>query len=211
MLIMNQPQKKLGAKRHEDEIPDFILRFLANMPLMPGEAWGDYQAIYHDFVVELDPKSVLDHYQVYESCTLTYELFRYHCMKIAISNTPRHTNAVRSLFSNAGTAVPKVSLASAPEALAAAIEAAPNPATIKAEVQKAAPKESVQAGYSLVETHAFVQGLPSLVRIETLIASAQKRLNSYLKELIERKDIRAAKIKRLAERTVAAAATRPAS
>jgi hypothetical protein len=197
------------TKREEGKIPDFIRRHLMKLSLLPGESVSDYLEIYDNFNVELAPKTLLDHIQLGYATDLVYDLFRYHRMKVSTLNNGLRA-AVEEMYrkTHEGAAMPG---ASAGVAFLAAEKAARWPADAAARKKIAA--EFAQLGYpeDAIETLAFALVLPTLARIETLIASAQKRLNSYLKDLADSNDKRAAGIQRVAERAIASAAAPPRS
>ena len=75
------------------------------------------------------------------------------------------------------------------------------------EFRKTKTKEFEAAGYSsrAVEAEAFQRSLTALTAIENLIASAQRRLNSFLWELGQRNDVRTEKVRVAAEKAIAEA------
>src|SRR3954462_14673948 len=59
------------------DIPDAIEAMLKNPPLLPNESKEDFDRVYDDFLDPLGPETVPQHWLVWNSAILTWEVMRY--------------------------------------------------------------------------------------------------------------------------------------
>lgn len=185
--------------------PEFIMSQIESMPLFPHETMEAFLDIYDCFLTELEPQNVRDHYQIYDLSVLTFEVFRYRYLKGSIIQN-QHRAAAEQLYRETHVGVrmpgayPQVAAIASQEAAKWAAD--PN-------VRQQASTDFQNAGFTAdaVSTTSYLAVLPALARIEAMIASAEKRLATYLKELVERNDVRVARIRRTAERALTASSS----
>src|SRR6266436_3277817 len=96
-LIMDNPNNNPDPKEEEDsastdydfdgpgmiEIPNTIKAMLKNPPLLPNESKEEFDWVYDDFLDPLGPETVPQHWLVWNSAILTWEVMRYRRMKVA--------------------------------------------------------------------------------------------------------------------------------
>ena len=64
-------------------IPPAIGAMLENPPLLPNESKEGFDQVYDDFLDPLAPETVPQHWLVWDSAILTWEVMRYRRMKVA--------------------------------------------------------------------------------------------------------------------------------
>ena len=185
-----------------DYTPRSIKRLLDNPPLLPGENRDLFVQLFEEFEsTDLGrAKTVAEYVLVYTITMLTWELMRYQRMKVALLLNQQRA-AVESLFRKTHDAamVQGTGPALTIEANQSARAWFANPA-----YRAQAAKKFEAAGYATaaVEAEAFERSLGALARIENLVASAQKRVMSFLKELESRFGSRAAEMRLVATKAV---------
>jgi hypothetical protein len=194
-------QSELPIDEHGNT-PPFIVDMLHNPPILPGESKEEFFEIYQSYEVmeEGDAFTPIEFMLAFRATMLTFEVIRYERMKIAILRN-QHRPATESLLrKTAGT----FSVGPGGHAMASkkADEYYAKPA-----YQAASNKQFEAAGFApdAVDGEAFLRALTSLSSIEKLIASAEKRLFSFNKELELRISARAAAYKANATKVIEAA------
>ena len=145
-----------GNPDHRDYMPKFIVRLLDNPPLLPGECPGEFEQLYEHFEYSHlgRAKTVIEHIIVYNGTMLAWELMRYQRMKGSATLNQQRV-AVESLFR-------KTHEGALMEGAASGLRAA---ASRSADGWFRDPTDRARAAKRY------------------LIASAQKRLMSFLKDL----------------------------
>jgi hypothetical protein len=191
-----------------DYRPSFIRRLMDNPPLLPSESRDEFWQVCEAFEYSHTgrAKTVVEHVMVYSAAVLTWEVMRYHRMKIAIMRNQQRP-ALESLFrkTHDGAAMEGVTSGLRISANLSAKEWFADSAS-----RAISAKGFEAAGYGpdAVEGEAFQQSLGSLATIENLIVSAQKRLMVFMKDLESRYGSRAAEM-RITSLHVIANASRP--
>jgi hypothetical protein len=186
--------------------PEFIERLIKNPPLLPGENSYEFEQLFEHFEnTHLGrAKSPTEYVLVANVTLLTWEVMRYYRIKASIT-VNQQRGAVESLFM-------KTHEGASMEGAAAGLRAS---ASVSADAwfsdpafRARAAKSFEAAGFApdAVEAEAFQRSLPTLETIDRLIASAQKRLMSFLKDLERRYGSRGAEVRLLAVREVSRAA-----
>jgi len=186
-----------------DYMPRFINRLLENPPLLPNESRDEFWQVFEDFEsTDLGhAKTVTEYVLVYSATVLTWEVMRYDRMKIALMRNQQRP-ALESLFR-------KTHEGAAMEGAAAGLRIAANQNAKEWFVSPAsravAARNFEAAGYApeAVEAEAFQRSLAALAVIDRLIASAQKRLLVFLKDLEKRYGARGAEMRVTAAHAIA--------
>lgn len=181
---MSQITPHLPARQAESEIaiPQFVLRLLANPPLLPNETREEFFQIFEDFTSAIPPQAQLDYYVFFEIAVLTIEVIRYRRMKIAIFNNAQ-CRVVDGVFRQTD---PDVNAKGS-----VAIAANASRKYMMDPVYRAnAAKGFAEAGFNQesIDGESFVRALPDIASIERLIVSAQRRLNASLKNFASHDD-----------------------
>lgn len=182
--------------------PEFIMKQIESMPLLPHETMAAFLDIYDCFLMDLEPQNLRDHYQIYDLSVLVFEVFRYRYLKGSIIKNEQR-GAAEQLYRETHTGVrmpgayPQVAAIASQEAAKWAADPF---------VRQQAATDFQKAGFTddAVSTISYLARLPELARIEAMIASTEKRLAIYLKQLVERNDARVARIRRATERALTA-------
>jgi hypothetical protein len=167
-----------------DYSTDYYMNFICKPPLLPHEDLAAFDKLVDDikenssFVV----KTPMEHFLVTQVITLMHNLTRYEAMKVALMQSQKRP-VLEDLFMK--TEDPTAMDPAAAKGLAfknAGMWFA-NP-----EFRASAAKGFEAAGYSpnAIEVEAFQRSLPSLSTLDRLIASAQKRVLTLMKELEKR-------------------------
>jgi hypothetical protein len=212
--MLNETSENLGTEQTYSPIddggntPPFIVDMLHNPPILPGESKEEFLDIYQSYVLmeEGDAFTPIEFMLAWRATVLTYEVVRYERMKIAILRN-QHRPATESLlkrtggFFSTGPGVDAMTSKLADEYYA------------KSACKAKSDKQFEGAGFApdAVEGEAFLRALSSLSSIEKLIASAEKRLLSFNKELETRYSARAEKFKANATKVIETAITSAAS
>jgi hypothetical protein len=189
----------------DDYMPYFIKCVLENPPVLPNEKPGEFVLLFEQFEYSHlgRAKTVAEYTIVFNATTLTWELMRYHRMKVAILLNHQR-GAVESLFRKTHEGA---SMAGAESGLRAMASVNADQWFGDAAYRARAAKLFEAAGYAsnAVEAEAFQRSLPTLATIDRLIASAQKRLTSFLKDLERRYGSRASEMRLVAIQAVSRA------
>jgi hypothetical protein len=189
----------------DDYTPAFISRLLDDLPLLPDEDRDEFLQVFCQF--EYTPsgraKTAVEFTIVFNATMLLWELLRYYRVRAGITLNQQR-GAVESLFR-------KTHSGAAMEGAAAGLRAS---ASVSADAwfsdaafRAQAAKSFEAAGYAsnAVEAEAFQRSLPTLAAIDRLIASAQKRLTSFLNDLERRYGSRGAEMRLVAVQAVSRA------
>jgi hypothetical protein len=198
----NGPAEIEDADDDRDYTPRSIKRLLDNPPLLPGEDPNEFVQLFEEFEYRDSgfAKTATEYILVYTVTMLTWELMRYQRLKVALLLNQQRA-AVESLFRKTHDAamVKGTGPALTIEANQSARAWFADPA-----YRAQAAKKFEAAGYAAgaAEAEAFERSLGALARIENLVASAQKRVMSFLKDLESRFGSRAAEMRMVATKAV---------
>ncbi len=161
-------------------IPPAIGAMLENPPLLPNESKEGFDQVYDDFLDPLAPETVPQHWLVWDSAILTWEIMRYRRMKVAYMLNQRRA-AVGSLIRKAFQTSAMRALRTAGSDIDDNVERYFTDPEYPSLVAQALDK----SGYTIdvVEAEMFARSLDGLSRIEKLIASAEKRLMLFFREM----------------------------
>jgi hypothetical protein len=194
-LISAVPDVEILDDDRTIDIPDAIERMLKNPPLLPNEVKEEFERVYDDFLDPMWPETVPQHWLVWNSAVLTWEIMRYRRMKVAYMLNQRRAAV--------GTLVRKSFCSSAmrtvwePESdIDDNIERYFN----DPEFQRLLDRALQEAGFAAdaIEGEIFARSLPGLLRLERLIASAEKRLMLFFREMEKIHGERAVRAKAIA-------------
>jgi hypothetical protein len=167
-----------------EKIPDFIeqLNVGSDRYLLPGESDDEFMSMFFDLERHFKIKNVMEYWILFDLTTLLWEIFRYRRMKIGIIRNHQRA-AVESLFrkTHNGRVPPN------------AVEDYFSDPVFRAETCKAF--EEVGFSPDAVEVEAFQRSLAPIAEIERLIASAQKRVAAFTKDLEKRYADRGARVR----------------
>ncbi|WP_029586515.1 hypothetical protein [Bradyrhizobium sp. URHD0069] len=184
---------------------DVLMRLLDTPQLLPHENPKEFHQLFNSFEAYGKAQTARDYIAVYQATVLTWDILRYHEMKVAVLSSHqrpalesllRRTNEVATL--KGAEAIMKVEADQKAKKWFA--DPATRPAMMKAFELAGYPPNAVQA-------EAFMRALPSLAQIDRLIVSAQKRLEVFLKDLEKTSKASAEALRLAAERAVAAKAS----
>ena len=169
--------------------PKMIQKLFIWPPLLPDENEEDFEELFDSFVKAVGAETVIEFYQAYDVAILTWEIQRYqHTRMKLIGNHTRQ--AVKNTFETMLTdQSPVAAEAIVKHDTATKTERFFSDPRFRAQ----AVAEFDQVDYS-IEAATFALALPEIVAIERLIASAQKRLLSFLNNLEKRCATRAEKL-----------------
>jgi len=181
--------------------PEIIHKLFVWLPLLPDENEEDFEELFDSFVKTVGAETVIEFLQVYDVAVLTWEIQRYQRIRMKlIGNHERQ--AVKNTFAmmvtdhSPGIASDVVTHDSAEK-------------TVKFFSERGFKEQAVgefdEVDYS-IEAATFALALPDIVAIERLIASAQKRLLSFLNNLEKRCAARAEKLAATAAQATGGAA-----
>jgi hypothetical protein len=182
------------------EIPLPIAALLKNPPLLPNESKSDFDRVYDDFLDPLGPENVPEHWLVWYSAILTWEVMRYRRMKVSYMENQRRA-AVASLIRRAFQAPSMRALRKVGSDIDDNVERYfGDPAYPPAVAQALA-----EAGYTAdaVEAEVFSRSLIALSQIEKLIVSAERRLMLFFREMERIHGNRAIRARELANEALA--------
>jgi hypothetical protein len=162
------------------DIPAAIERMLENPPLLPNESKTEFNRVYDDFLDPLLPETVPEHWLVWNSAILTWESMRYRRMKMAYMLNQRRLAV--------GELIRESFLSPAMRALrkpGSGVDDSTERFFSDPEYQRLATKALEDAGYTAdaIEAEVFARSLKGLLQIEKLIASAEKRLMLFFREM----------------------------
>src|SRR6266403_52054 len=162
------------------ESPNAIEAMLKNPPLLPSESKEEFDRVYDDFLDPLGPETVPQHWLVWNSAILTWEVMRYRRIRVAYMLNQRRA-AVGSLIRKAFQTSAMRALRTAGSDIDDNVERYFTDPEYPSLVAQALEK----SGYTIdvVEAEMFARSLDGLSRIEKLIASAEKRLMLFFREM----------------------------
>jgi hypothetical protein len=189
----------------DDCTPYFIRPLLENPPLLPHESRDHFMQIFRSFEFgdTCTAKTATEYLLVYSITVLTWEVIRYHRMKIALMLNQTRP-AVEALFR-------KTHEGAAMEGAATGLRIAGNLSANEWFADPVSQRKHARrfeaAGFApnAVEGEAFMRSLTSLATIETLIVSAQKRLSTFIRDLERRYGNRGAEMRLTAMEAIARA------
>jgi hypothetical protein len=148
--------------------------------LLLNESKEEFDRVYDDFLDPLAPETVPQHWLVWNSAILTWEVMRYRRTKIAYMQNERRM-AVSTLIRKAFSSSSMRAIRKDGSDVDANIERYFTDPAYPPLVAQALEK----AGYSIdaVEAEMLARSLDGLVRIEKLIASGEKRLMLFFREM----------------------------
>jgi hypothetical protein len=169
------------SSQYKIPYPDALRYRLDSPQLLPDENLKEFLEVFHSLEDYVNPKSDWDLLVTYQATMLTFDILRYHEMKVGVLRNhqrPAFDSLIHRIHVR-GAAKGEESVAQVEANQFASqwfSDTASRPVIL--EIFK-------KAGYSpnAVEIEAFQLALPTLVPIERLIVSAQKRLDQYLKGL----------------------------
>lgn len=183
------PTQEKPKESPRSKWPSRIQKLFVWPPLLPDEKQEDFENLFDSFVQAVGAETVIEFYQAYDVALLTWEIQRYQHtrMKLIVNHTRQ---AVKNTFAMMLTdqspvgaeAIVKHDTATKTERFFSDIG-----------FRQQAVEEFDDVDYS-IEAATFALALPEIVAIERLIASAQKRLLSFLNNLEKRCATRAEKL-----------------
>jgi hypothetical protein len=178
------------------DIPQVIEAMLKHPLLLLNESKEEFDRVYDDFLDPLAPETVPQHWLVWNSAILTWEVMRYRRTKIAYMQNERRM-AVSTLIRKAFSSSSMRAIRRDGSDVDANIERYFTDPAYPPLVAQALEK----AGYSIdaVEAEMLARSLDGLVRIEKLIASGEKRLMLFFREMERIHGDRAIRAKAIAE------------
>lgn len=169
--------------------PKMIQNLFIWPPLLPDENEEDFEELFDSFVKAVGAETVIEFYQAYDVAILTWEIQRYQRTRMKLIGN--HTRqAVKNTFAMMLT----------DQSLVAAEAIVKHDTATQTERFFSDPRFRAQAVHEFdevdysIEAATFALALPEIVAIERLIASAQKRLLSFLDNLEKRCAARAKKL-----------------
>jgi hypothetical protein len=195
-------QEDFSAEKDFDDlgIPDPIKNLLNSPPLLPNESKDDFLRVYDDFFDPLTPETVPEHWLVWNSAILTWEVMRYHRMKISYLLNQRRA-AVGSLIRKTFQVPSMRALRKAGSDIDDNIERYFSDPTYPPSVAQAL--EQAGFGADAAEAEAFGRSLSGLSQIERLISSAERRLVLFFREMERIHGNRAVRARNLANEALA--------
>ena len=162
------------------DFPAAIEALLKNPPLLPNESQTDFDRVYDDFLDPLAPETVPQHWLVWNSAMLTWEVMRYRRMKVSYMLNQRRA-AVGALIRQAFHSTSMRAVRKGGSDIDDNIERYFSDPAYRPVVGQTLE----QAGYSAdaAEAEAFARSLNGLSQFERLIASAEKRLMLFFREM----------------------------
>lgn len=178
------------------DIPCVIEAMLKNPPLLPNESIEEFCGLYDGFLDQLGPETVPQHWLVWHTAILTWEVMRYRRFKVAYMLNQRRV-AVGGLIRKAFHASPMRTLRIAGSDIDDNIERYFTDPEYPLLIAQALEK----SGYTIdaVESEMFARSLEGLSRIERLIASAEKRLMLFFREMEKIHGDRAIRAQKIAD------------
>jgi hypothetical protein len=165
--------------QYETQYPDVLRNRLDSPQLLPDENLKDFLQLFASLEDYLKPQTSWDYLITYQATMLTFDILRYHDMKVGILRNhqrPAFDSLIHKIHLHEAQKGGESVLRMEAHQLATQwfSDAASRPAILEM---------FEKAGYppNAVEVEAFQLALPALVPIERLIVSAQKRLDQYVK------------------------------
>jgi hypothetical protein len=163
--------------------PNVVRSLLDTPQLLPDENVKDFLKLFDSLEDFVKPQTDWDYLVTYQATMLTWELLRYHVMKVGVLRSHQRP-ALESLLRK--IRVRKASTKSIAEVVAQSEARELAAPWFKDPASRPAMMKTIEnAGYppNAIEVEAFQLALPALATIERLIVSAQKRIDQYLKGL----------------------------
>lgn len=173
--------------------PKFIQKNFVFPPLLPDENEEDFEELFDSLVKAVGAETIIEFHQVYDVAILTWEIRRYQQIRMKlIGNHTRQAvrNAFAMMLTDRSPTAPETILKNDIAEKTEKFFSDP-------QFREQAMSEFDLADYS-VEAATFAQALPEIAAIERLIASAQKRLLSFLGNLEKRCEARAKELAKAA-------------
>lgn len=195
------PTEQESKESPRSKWPKMIQKLFIRPPLLPDENEEEFEELFDSFVKAVGAETVIEFHQVYDVAILTWEIQRYQSTRMKLIGN--HTRqAVKNTFAMMLTdQSPVVAEAIVNHATATKTENFFSDPEFRAQ----AVSEFDEVDYS-IEAATFALALPEIVAIERLIASAQKRLLSFLDNLEKRCAARAKKLGATAAKVTGGAA-----
>ena len=171
------------SSQHKPCHPDVLTRLLDTPQLLPHEDVKDFLRLFDSVEDYTKPLTSWDYLVTYQASMLTWEILRYHKMKVGMLLSHQRP-ALESLLRK--FQVRTASRKGIGEAVAQSEARQLAAPWFKDPASRPAMMKTIEnAGYppNAIELEAFQLALPTLATIERLIVSAQKRLDQYLKGL----------------------------
>jgi len=169
--------------------PKTIQNLFHDPPLLPDESEEDFEELFCSLVQAVGAETIIEFHQVFDVAILTWEILRYQLTrKKLIVNYTRQ--AVKNTF---GMMLADQSPASAEAIVKYESAEKTEKFFCDPEFRVQAVREFDDVDYS-IEAATFALALPEIAAIERLIASAQKRLRSFLGDLEKRCAARSKKL-----------------
>jgi hypothetical protein len=190
---MDKPNNNPDPKEEEESASDgydegpgmidpplAIQAMLKNPPLLPNESNEEFWGLYDDFMDPLLPETASQHWLVWYTATRIWEVMRYRRMKVSYTQNQRRA-AVEGLIRKAFQASAMRAVREAGSDIDDNVERYFSDLEYPPLVAKALEK----SGYTVdaVEAEMFARSLDGLSQIEKLVASAEKRLMLFFREM----------------------------
>jgi hypothetical protein len=187
---------------NEDHRPAFIVKILADPPLLPGQQRNDFIKLFAQFEITQagKAKTERDYMMVLQATKLTNEVVYYGWIKGKIMKLYQRTAVENLLFeTNEFAGNPRNN-----DALKAMAHAETNKFYLDATFKEKSLKKIEAVGYGpdAVEVEAFVLSLGVLSQIDGMVAKAEKRLMKFIEELEVSYKSRAKQVKQVAESAI---------
>jgi hypothetical protein len=162
------------------DIPGPIEAMLKNPPLLPNESKDQFDRVYDDFLDPLLPETVPQHWLVWNSAILTWDVMRYRRMKVAYMLNQRRAavgGLIRKTFQTSAMRALRTAGSDIDDNVERYFTDPEYPPLVAQALEK--------SGYTIdvVEAEMFARSLDGLSQIEKLIASAEKRLMLFFREM----------------------------
>ena len=178
------------------DIPHTIEVLLKNPPLLPNESKDEFEWIYDDFLDPLAPETVPQHWLVWNAAIRTWEVMRYRGMKVSYTQNQRRA-AVEGLIRKAFQTSAMRAVREAGSDIDDNVERYFSDSEYPPLVAQALEK----SGYTIdaVESEMFARSLDGLSQIDKLIASAEKLLMLFFREMEKIHGDRAIRAQKIAD------------
>jgi hypothetical protein len=182
-----KPSAALDQTFNPHHPPAGILPILKQRPLVWGEAASDYDALFAAILEEVEPITTLQWLHVKHLTNLFWEIHRYRRLKANIINLAR-VDAVETLLTPLVVGRPATIQAYEQEGKVRRV--AHNLQFGNEDEQSAARQTLIKFGIKLddVTTQSMVMSLPEVMKLDSLIASAEGRMVVLLREVTRLKD-----------------------
>lgn len=195
-------------KETEKYRPPFIMKALADPPLMPGQTHKDFSSLFEQFEITQAGKAQTerDYLMVLQATKLTNEVSYYAWIKSKIMRLYQRA-AVENLLLNSQEFAGNPRAA---EGLKTIAHVDTNKFFLDANFKDKSLKKIEAVGYGpeAVEVQAFILCLGVLSQIDGMVAKAEKRLLNFLEELEVSYANRAKKMRQVAENAIQQASSK---